>query len=86
MQLDGREKADLSTIEKVMLMIYNKPFDMTREVFGDRHPSYLEDQQSRMINDFGKWWSRLDAAHRLRVVNVSDSYYSNEARNRIERY
>lgn len=87
MQLEKQTKEDLTTIEKVMLMVYNKPFDMIKDVFGDNHhASYLDDQRDMMINNFGRWWSRLDVAHRVRVVNVSNKCYGEESKDRIERY
>ena len=86
MQLDEREKADLTTIEKVVLMVCNQPCVMIMETFGDRHISYLEDQQHIMMSNFCKWWSGLDVEHRVRAVNTSDNYYSNEAKKRIDSY
>jgi hypothetical protein len=86
MQLDGREKADLTTIEKVMLMVCNQPHALIKEMFPNHHLSYIETHLDEMKCNFCKWWGRLDAQSRLKVVNISDTYYSNEARRRVESY
>lgn len=87
MNISIEAAGNICTIEMIMLAIYNKPRKFLLSVFDANHlDTYLDEQQSRMMNNFGAWWSGLDVSHRVRAVEAAERFYGNEARDRVVNY